>query len=139
MAASGGVGRAGAHENGRYRNHPLRTGGRSPMTVDPMEWLGLSTQGQDFHDIDSIATPLYEAASQKLEELETRYQDHEHEANSEEEHEQLWQAAERWKAEHLSRKQALGSIALHLLQLSVIERLERAKRYFDKSSSATEK
>jgi hypothetical protein len=90
--------------------------------VDPKAWESLSAQALDFDDIDLIATPLYEAASQKLEELETKLKEGE------------W-ITERYEKElRLRRKQALGSLALHLLQLSVIKRLQQAKRYFDKTS-----
>ncbi len=107
-----------------------------------MDWLerqDLRMQA-DFYDVDSIATELYQAAIQKLEELEKEYDQkaraHVATAKTEDEHIQLSQEQE-WE-EQLSfrRKQALGSLPLHLLQLSVKARLERAKSYFDATHPA---
>jgi len=103
-----------------------------------MDWLerqDLRMQAADFHDIDMIASELYQAAIQKLEDLERKYEQQARArlaaTKTEDEHNQLSQEQE-WE-EQLSfrRKQALGILPLHLLQLSVKERLERAKSYFD--------
>jgi len=103
--------------------------------MDWFEWQDVAAQAWDFHDIDSIATPLYVAASQKLDELEGKFQQEaiarRGEAKTDDEYHMACEDEE-WEARlHLRKKQALGALALHLLQLSLRQRLDRAKGYFD--------
>jgi len=103
--------------------------------MDWFEWQGFAAQAWDFRDIDSIATPLYMAANQKLEELEGKFEQEalarRRDAKTEDEH-QMARDEEEWEAAlHLRRKQAIGALALNLLEESLKQRLRRAKGYFD--------
>lgn len=85
------------------------------------QWQDLRMQAADFHDIDSIATELYQAALQKLDELEKRQDQEAHArrvaSKTQWEYDPLSQE-EDWEGRlRLRRKQALGSLALHLLPL----------------------
>jgi len=108
-----------------------------------MDWLELQdlrTQAWDFHDIDSIATELYQIAIQKLEELEKKDRQEARvrlaAAKTKDEHELLSQEQEWEEQLGFRRKQALGVLPLHFLQLSVKERLVRAKGHFDATHPA---
>jgi len=105
--------------------------------MDWFEWQDVAAQAWDFHDIDSIASPLYLAASQKLDELEGKFEQEavarRRGAKTEDEH-QMAHDDEDWEAAlHLRRKQAIGALALNLLEESLKQRLIRAKGYFDKT------
>lgn len=100
----------------------------------------LRTHAWDFSDIDSVATTLFQAALQKQDELEREYAEARRKdyaaAKSEEDRELLFHE-DQWEEElNFRRRQALGVLPLHMLCVSVEGRLNRAKRYFDKTHPA---